>query len=114
MRGAFPRRRELVLADRLCKQSARICAPGELRIRGDALAAVEHPQGLEVRGPTLRRVEVAREREHGRVVERRLAMRIAAGGEDEERTANGGVAFVLGEVEGLAGEVCEDDGLDVR
>jgi hypothetical protein len=57
----------------------------------------------------LRRVEVVCQLEHRGLVERRLAVWIAAGSEHEERTANRGIPLVLGELDRLAGEVCEDD-----
>jgi hypothetical protein len=66
-----------------------------------------------VRGAALRRVEVARQLEDCRLVERRLAVWISAGGEDEEGAADGGAVLVLREVDGLAGDVREDDGLYV-
>jgi hypothetical protein len=65
---------------------------------------------LEVRGASLRRVEVPGQLEHRGLVELRLAMRIAAGREDEERAAHRGIALVLGKLDCLAGEVRQDDG----
>jgi hypothetical protein len=47
------------------------------------------------RSATLRRVQVAGELDHGRIVERRLAVQIAARREDEQRAPNGSVALVL-------------------
>ena len=41
-------------------------------------------------------------------------MEVAAGREDEQRAAHGGVAFVLGERNSLSCEVGGDDEVDVR
>jgi len=65
-----------------------------------------------VRGASLGRVEIACQLEHCGLIELRLAMRIAAGREDEERTAHRGIALIVGKLDCLAGEVREDDGFD--
>ena len=79
----------------------------------EPVGAFEHAQRLLQRRAPLRRLEIARELEHGGVVERRLAMEVAAGGEDKERAPDGCVAFVLGDRQGLAREVREHDELYV-
>src|SRR5207249_3746934 len=108
-----PPDRALVLADRLRQERARVGAPRQLRIDREPVAAFEHAQRLLQRRAPLRRLEVARELEHGGVVERRLAMEVAAGGEDKERAPDGCVAFVLGDRQGLAREVREHNELYV-
>ena len=69
--------------------------------------------GVEERGAPFRRVEVASEREHGRIVERRVAMRVAAGRVHEQRPANRGVTLLVAQREAACGVEGSDDEFDV-
>ena len=105
-----------VFAQRIGEQSAGVGAPGclgiaqpiqRLRIRLEALDC--RRQG----GATFRRVQVAGQLDHGRIVECRVAVERSAGGEDEQRASQRGVPFVVLERDVLSGDVGEDDQVDV-
>jgi len=91
------------------QQTAGICAPCKLGV-----AELRQVGGCsEERGPPVRGVEVASELEHCRVVERRLPLHVAAGGEDEQGSPHGSVALVLLERDLLPRDECGDDEVDV-
>jgi hypothetical protein len=75
------------------KQTACVSPPRQVRVaeRGQLL------RRREQRRPPFGCVEVARELEHGGIVERRVALEASARREDEQRTPHGGVALFLGE-----------------
>jgi hypothetical protein len=97
-----------VLCKRVGEQRARIRAPSAIGI-GTQWLGERREEGR----PPLRRVEVAREREHGRVVEGRVAMRVAAGGVHEQRAANGCVMIVVAQRDVRSGTESGNDELDV-
>lgn len=116
MAAAFPRDFSLLLAERVREQSASVCAPGELRISKTGerhRVRVQPVDGRCERGPAVVRVEVAGELEDGRIVDRRLAMQLAARGEDEQRAANRSVQLLICHRNLLAGDVREDYEIDV-
>ena len=60
-----------------------------------------------------RRVEIAGQLDHRRIVQGRIAVERAAGGEDEQRASQRGVPFVVLERDFLSRDVGEDDEVDV-
>jgi hypothetical protein len=60
-----------------------------------------------------RRVEIAGQLDHRRIVEGRVAVEGSAGGEDEQRASQGGAPFVVLESDFLSRDVGEDDEVDV-
>jgi hypothetical protein len=60
-----------------------------------------------------RRVEIAGQLDHRRIVEYGVAVERSAGGEDEQRASQRGVPFVVLERNVLSGDVGEDDEVDV-
>ena len=60
-----------------------------------------------------RRVEIAGQLDHCRIVEGRVAVEGSAGGEDEQRSSQGGAPFVVFERDLLSRDVGEDDEVDV-
>jgi hypothetical protein len=99
---------ESVFGQRIGEQGACEGAPGAVRFCPQRLR-----QCADQRRPPLGRVEIAREREHGGIVERRVAMGIAAGGVHEQRAANGRVALLVAQREAAAGAEGGKDELDV-
>jgi hypothetical protein len=91
------------------EQTAGVGTPGEIRVaeRGELLGCGE--ERLAPNGG----VQVARELEDRGLVERRLAVEITAGGEDEESAPDGGIALVLRQRDLLPRDVCLDDQVDV-
>lgn len=105
-----------VVAELLGEQRAREGAPGERRIRrqlgqhgphedevvGRAMKAFESPRELSA---AVVGVEIGRERRHAAVLERKLAVRIAAGRHDQERAASCRRELVLVEADVPPGDV---------
>ena len=60
-----------------------------------------------------RRVEIAGQLDHRWIVQGRVAVERAAGGEDEQRASQRGVPFVVLERDFLSRDVGEDDEVDV-
>jgi len=102
-----------LLAQGVGEETAGERAPGKLGVLPQRLCALERGEAGAQHRPPVGRVEVGREREHGRIVKLGLAVDVAAGGEDEEGAANGGVAFGIVERNRLPGRVRKDDELDV-
>ena len=63
--------------------------------------------------PAFRRVEIAGQFDHRWIVQGRVAVERAAGGEDEQRASQRGVPFVVLERDFLSRDVGEDDEVDV-
>ena len=63
--------------------------------------------------PAFRRVEIAGQLDHRWIVQGRVAVERAAGGEDEQRASQRGVPFVVLERDFLSRDVGEDDEVDV-
>jgi hypothetical protein len=82
--------------------------PGAIRIHSEL-----RRQFRQERYTSLRRVEIARECEDGRIIERGIAVRIAAGRVDEERAADGRVPLVARQRDVRGGAIRRDDELDV-
>ena len=61
----------------------------------------------------LRRIQIRRQLQDGGVVQRWIALEVAAGGEDEQGASNGGIALLLGERHFAARDVGSDDEVDV-
>jgi hypothetical protein len=99
---------ESVFGQRIGEQGARERAPGPVRIRAHRLR-----QSADQRRPPLGGAEVAREREHGGIVERGVAVGIAAGGVHEQRAANGRVALLVAQPDAAARAEGGNDELDV-
>jgi hypothetical protein len=97
-----------VVGQRVGEQRAGERSPGPARIRSQWLG-----HSGEERVASLGRVEIAGEREHGRIVGRRVAMRVAARGVDEQRAADRGVALPVAQGDVAAGAEGGDDQLDV-
>jgi hypothetical protein len=92
------------------KQTARVRAPREIGVfEGGELVG-----RCEQRGAPFRRVEVACELAHRGIVERRVTVQVAAGGEHEQRAADRRVALVVAERDPASGDVRRDDEVDVR
>jgi hypothetical protein len=91
------------------KQAACVCAPREIRVVEPLQVVGRVEQSLTPLGS----VEIAGKFEHGRVIERRIAVEISAGGEHEQRTSHGGVSFFLGQRDVPSCDVRGDDEVDV-
>ena len=100
----------ITLTECVRQQTAGVRAPGELIV----LERRELLRCRQERATPLGRVQVARELEHGRVVELRIALEATAGGEDEKCTPDGGVALSLRQRDLLPRDVRGDDQVDVR
>jgi hypothetical protein len=106
----------LALAERIGEEAAGIGAPGGFRLSqpferfGVGVQLLD--RGRE-RLATRWRVEITGELEHGRVVQRRLALETAAGSEHQQGAPDCRVP--VGVVEGnlQSRDVCEDDEIDV-
>jgi hypothetical protein len=111
-----PESRLVLFAEGIGEQAARESPPGKVGIAqsldGVRLGVEPLDSRYQGRSP-LRRVEVVGQLEHGRVLERRLAMEITAGGEDEESPAERCVSLSVVERHFLACDVGEDDQIDV-
>jgi hypothetical protein len=100
---------ELLITQSVREQTARIRAPGALGVA----QARELRGGRDQSCPPFGGVEVVGELANGGVVERGLAVEVAAGGEHEQRTADGGVPFLVGERNVLSRDERGDDEVDV-
>jgi hypothetical protein len=106
-----------LVAEGIGEQAAGIRVPRELRI----LQALEQlrvgfktlDRGGERFAP-VRSVEVARQLEDRRIVQRRFAVEVSAGGKDEERAAKRRGQLLLGQRDFLPRDVGEDDEVQLR
>jgi hypothetical protein len=88
--------RAVVFAERLGEQTACVRAPRKVVIAKSFDGVGIGVEPLDCGGqcsPSLRRIEVACELEHRRVLEGRLAVEISARGEDEERPPKRRIPF---------------------
>ena len=106
------RRRCLVLAERLREQAAGVGPPGEVGIGAERLGPVDALEPHQQRLSASRIVQVAGELDHGRVVQRRVAVEVAPGGEDQQRAADGGISFRFLECDSVSRYVGENDELN--
>lgn len=103
----------------LREQRERVQPPGEIDLRGEEqrclpdtwkLAGTDDERvdsGCELRAASIR-VQVDGERLHGTIVDLEPAMRIASGGEEQERAPPRLVQLPLRKVDSLAGEIGDD------
>jgi hypothetical protein len=105
-----------VFAQRIGEQSAGVGPPGCLGIAQSLERLWARIKALDCRrqrSATFRRIEVAGQLDHGRIVECRVAVERSTGGEDEQRASQRGVTFVVLERDVLSRDVGEDDEVDV-
>ena len=105
-----------IFAQRIGEQRAGVGPPGYVGIPQPLERLRIRIETFDCAGQRLaafRRVEVAGQLDHGRIVERRVAVECSAGGEDEQRASQRGVPFVVLERDVLSGDVGEDDEVDV-
>jgi hypothetical protein len=113
---ARPESRLVYFAEGLREEAARERPPGKVGIAqaldGLGLGVELLDSRYQGRSP-LRRVEVAGQLEHGRVLERWLPADVTAGGEDEEGPAECRVPLLVVERHFLPCDEGEDDQIDV-